>query len=171
MADEKQYKRQVQTSVTNFLYHGDEYLFLKRNESKRVDPGRLNGVGGRVEPGEDYLSAAIRETEEETGYIVSPEEITLSAIIKLEGGYSEDWVMCFFKIQVKDKNIPHGNKTEDGELIWIHKDEVLDTQYQLVDDLNYTFKEIAEGKQLIFMTAKLDENHKIYHTSISNLRQ
>ena len=73
--DDKKYRRLVQTSVTCFLYHGDDYLFLKRNLSKRIDPGRLNGIGGRVEPRENYLDAAIRETKEETGYQVSVDDI------------------------------------------------------------------------------------------------
>lgn len=134
--EEEKYLRQVQTSVTNFLYCGDEYLFIKRNLNKRIDPGRLNGIGGRVEPGENYLEAAIRETEEETGYKVTPEDIKLSAVAKLEGGYKEDWVMCFFKIKVPHKNIPLGNKTEDGDLLWINKDEVFSSEHELVDDLN-----------------------------------
>jgi 8-oxo-dGTP pyrophosphatase MutT (NUDIX family) len=170
MDDEQKYKRQVQTSVTNFLTHGEEYLFIKRNSNKRIDPGRLNGIGGRVESGEDYLAAAIRETEEETGYNVTEKDIKLVSIVKLEGGYNEDWVMCFFKIDVSTKNIPHGNKTEDGELIWLHKDKVLDSDYELVDDLNYVFKEIALGERLIFMTAKVNQEHKIFHTSISTLK-
>lgn len=166
MNSDDPYIRKVQTSVINFLVCGDEYLFLKRNENKRVDPGKLNGVGGRLEPGEDYFTAAIRETEEETGYKVSSADLKLSAVVKLEGGYSEDWVMCFFKIQIFDKNIPHGTKTKDGELLWIHKDEVLSTKHELVDDLNYIFKEIAEGDSIIFMTAQVNEDEKIYETSI-----
>ncbi len=166
MESDTKYIRKVQTSVTNFLVCGDDFLFLKRNSNKRIDPGKLNGVGGRLEPGEDYFAAALRETEEETGYKVSPEDMTLAAVVKLEGGYPEDWVMCFFKISVKDKNIPRGNKTEDGEFIWINKDKVLDTEHELVDDLNYCFKDIVRGDAIVFLTAKLNDDQKIYETSI-----
>lgn len=161
--------RMVQTSVTCFLYHGDEYLFLKRSMTKRVDPGYLNGIGGRVDPGEDYLHAAIRETKEETGYNVSAEDIQLCGVVKLEGGLQEDWVMCLFKIQVKDKNIPLGNHTDDGELLWIHKDKVLDSEYKRVDDLNYCFADIVTGDKVFFMTAKLGNELKVYQTSIGKL--
>lgn len=163
------YIRKVQTSVTNFLYNGDEYLFLKRNLNKRIDAGRLNGVGGRVEPGEDYLQAAIRETEEETGYAVKADAIRLAGVVKLEGGYDEDWVMCFFKIKVSDKNIPHGCKTKDGELLWLHKDKVLDSEYELVDDLNHCFKDIVAGDRMFFINAQLGNDQKIYQASISRL--
>jgi 8-oxo-dGTP pyrophosphatase MutT (NUDIX family) len=167
---EDKYIRKVQCSVTNFLYHGDEYLFLHRNPNKRVDANRLNGVGGRVEPGENYLDAAIRETEEETGFKVTSDDITLAGVVKLEGGYDEDWVMCFFKIKVPSKTIPSSHvETKDGKLIWIHKDKVLDTQYELVDDLNYSFKDIIAGDSIFFMTAKLNDDEKVYDVSIAKL--
>lgn len=165
----KDYIRKVQTSVTNFLYFGDEYLFVHRGPHKKIDPGRLNGIGGRVDPGENYLEAAIRETVEETGYQVSPKDIRLAGIVKLEGGYEEDWVMCFFKIKVVTKNIPKGENSAEGKFIWLDKDKVLDSGYELVDDLNYCFKEIVEGKSIFFMTAKLNKQQKIVNVHVTRL--
>jgi 8-oxo-dGTP diphosphatase len=169
MDDDQKYNRQVQCSVTNFLYHGNDYLFIKRDPSKRVDPNRLNGIGGRLEPGENYLDAAIRETKEETGYNVSPEDIELAGVVKLEGGYHIDWIMCFFKIKVDSKHIPHGNETEDGKLLWLDKDRVLDSDHELVDDLNYCFKDIVSGSNTFFITARLNDSQKIEDVSIGRL--
>jgi 8-oxo-dGTP pyrophosphatase MutT (NUDIX family) len=169
MNEDSQYIRQVQTSVTCFIHHGDDYLFLHRNPNKRIDPNKLNGVGGRLEPGEDFLHAAIREVEEETGYKVTHEDIQLSCVAKLEGGYKEDWIMCFFKIKVKSKDIPHGNKTEDGTLIWLDKDKVLDSNYELVDDLQYCFKDIVESKTIVFFNAQVNESEKVSEIAVSKL--
>jgi 8-oxo-dGTP pyrophosphatase MutT (NUDIX family) len=113
------------------------------------------------------MAAAIREIEEETGYKVAPENLQLVAVGKLEGGYQEDWVMCFFKANVSTKNIPKDNKTEDGELIWLNKDKVLDSEYELVDDLNYCFKDIVEGKSIVFFTAKVGDDQRITGVNIS----
>lgn len=168
--DDKQYRRLVQTSVTCFLHCGNEYLFLKRNRFKRVDPGRLNGIGGRLEQGENYLDAAIRETEEETGYKVTRDDVTFCGIFKLQGGYPEDWVMGFFKVAVPTKHIPKGSHSdEDGELVWLHKDKILSSEYELVDDLNYCIPDVIAGKEIFFATAQLDDNQKITVAAISKL--
>lgn len=166
---EDKYARKVQTSVTNFIHCGDDYLFIHRGPHKWVDANRLNGVGGRVEPGENYLNAAIREIEEETGYKVNSDDMQLSGVVKLEGGYKEDWEICFFKVEVSTKQIPLGNHTEDGKLVWIHKDNVLDSEYELVDDLNYCFKDIVDGKHIFFINAQLNEKEKVEKISISKL--
>ncbi len=137
--------------------------------SKRIDPGKLNGVGGRLEPKENYLDTAIRETEEETGYSVNVDDVHLSGIVKLEGGYSEDWVICFFKIKVPSKTIPIGTKTEDGELIWLPKDKILAGKYEIVDDVNYCMQDIIDEKEVFFMTAQLDKHQKVITASISKL--
>lgn len=164
-----QYDRYSQRSVTLFLHHQDKYLFIKRNLSKKVDPGRLNGIGGRCEFGENYLAAAIRETKEESGFIVTPDKVKLSAVVSLEGGYPVDWIMCFFQIEVDSFDLPIGNACEDGELLWLTPDELLNGGYDLVDDLNYCLKEIVEGKKLTFLTAQLDDHQKIINHTKSYL--
>lgn len=50
-----------------FLRDGDAFLLLRGSSSKRIWPGRYNGVGGHVDRGEDILTAAVRELREETG--------------------------------------------------------------------------------------------------------
>lgn len=165
------YIRKVQTSVTNFIYCGDEFLMLKRGSHKRIDPNKLNGVGGRVDPGEDMLNTVIRETEEETGYKISSEQIHFRGLLKLEGGYEEDWIVGIFLIEVTDKTIPIGNKTEDGELMWIHKDKVLDTEYELIDDLKYYFKQLIDSNDLLFMNAQMDEKENVVDFRISTLKK
>ena len=43
-------------SVTNFIHCGDDYLFIHRTKrDNKVDEGRLNGVGGKLEPGENFF--------------------------------------------------------------------------------------------------------------------
>lgn len=162
-------KRDIEFSVTNFLYCGDEYLMLERSKNAKIDAGKLNGIGGKLEPGENYLDAAIRETKEETGYEVALKDIEFVGIIKLHGGYPQDWIMCFFKIKISNKKIPHGTKIKEGKLLWMKKDKVLTSGYNLVDDLNYCFKEIIHNKGTFFITEEVGDDEKIKVMNISIL--
>jgi len=50
-----------------FLRRGDSFLLLKGASTKRLWANKYNGLGGHVERGEDVLSSAKRELQEETG--------------------------------------------------------------------------------------------------------
>ncbi len=161
--------RHIQTSVNNFIHCGDEYLFLLRDKNKKIDAGRLNSIGGKVEPGENYLDALIRETEEETGIIVTPEEVQFLGVLRLEEGYEDDWVACFFKTEIKTKHIPHGTKTPDGELLWLHKDKILNSDYELVDDLHYSLEDIVNNDSIFFANALINDKEKVEKYSVSKI--
>jgi 8-oxo-dGTP pyrophosphatase MutT (NUDIX family) len=162
------YKRYSQTATNIFIFYKDEYLMLKRAADKKIDPNKLNGIGGRLEPGENFLDAGIREVFEETGYEVSASDFEFTGLVKLEGGYSEDWIMSYFKCRVNNKNIPKGNETEDGKLVWLHKDKVLDSGYEVISDLKYLWKDIVEG-QPFFATAIINKDEEVDSIKISKL--
>ncbi len=162
-------KRFTKKSVTNFLYCENEYLFVRRAAHKTVDAGRLNGIGGKLEKGENYLECAIRETAEETGYSVNAQDCRLSAVVSLEEGYEDDWVMCFFFISVSSKTVPVGMKTDEGEFMWLDKQQVFQTQYELVDDLTYLWPQITQQNLLTFAAAQLNDQEKITRISVKQI--
>ena len=49
---------QVVPRTLCFVTHEDAVLLLKGAPTKRIWPGRYNGLGGHVEPDEDVLAAA-----------------------------------------------------------------------------------------------------------------
>lgn len=131
-------------SVTCFLRCDDHFLFIHRTKKGTTsDAGRLNGIGGKLETGEDFLSAALRETYEETGFVVEPEHARLRAVVNMTGGYPEDWVMCFFTLDVPTRTIPNGMENDEGQLLWLQRDAVLTSDYELVDDLHYCWEHLS----------------------------
>ncbi|MBT4124707.1 MAG: NUDIX domain-containing protein [Candidatus Pacebacteria bacterium] len=155
-------------SVTNFLHYKDEYLFIHRTKrTNKVDGNRLNGIGGKLEPKENFLQAAIRETQEETGFVVTEDNIKLAGVVRMQGGYEDDWMMCFFKIEVSSKEVPLGLENDEGELIWLPADKVLTSGYELVDDLNYCFQDIVAGKIPFMAHAEVDEHEKVKNWNVS----
>lgn len=162
--------RETKKSVTCFLKCGENFLFIHRTKKGNdVDANRLNGIGGKLENGENFLDAAIRETKEETGYVVEKESCSLAGVVSLTGGYAQDWIMCFFVIEVPTATVPIGLENDEGNLLWIHKDEVLQSQYELVDDLNYLWKNISSERTTFFAASVVNEKEKIETISISEI--
>ena len=55
--------------VLGFLFNKDlSQVALIRKTKPEWQKGQLNGIGGKIEPGEDPLGAMIREFREETNY-------------------------------------------------------------------------------------------------------
>ena len=161
--------RTTKLSVTVFLKHNDEYLFLLRDNNRKVDPNRLNGVGGKVEPGEDYVTAAIRETQEETGLAVSANQVQFAGFAHLYEGYPDDWLVAFFIIPVESKILPIGNHNNEGKLLWLRKNQVLDAPHELVDDLNYVWPKIVNQQLPFFLSAQINQEEKIIEYSLQKI--
>lgn len=52
-----------------FLFSEDlKHVVLIRKVRPAFQKGKLNGIGGKIEPGENHLAAMIREFREETGH-------------------------------------------------------------------------------------------------------
>ncbi len=163
--------REIKTSVTVFIHYQGEYLFLHRTPEKIVDGNRINGIGGKVEPKEDYLQAAIRETKEETGYEVDKEQVNFLGLLKLEGGYPQDWLVAFFEIEVDSKNIPIGSECREGKFLWLKPEELFEQEYELVDDLNYIFQPYIQNNKIFFANARINEEEKVEEINVSELSQ
>ncbi len=79
--------------------------------------GKYNGLGGKMEPGEDIISCLRREISEEAGVIC--EEIHLRGTINWQGfgKNGEDWFGFIFLI-TKFSGVPYSSNDE-GDLVWI----------------------------------------------------
>jgi 8-oxo-dGTP diphosphatase len=55
----------VYVATLLFVFRGDDVLLIRKKRG--LGAGKINGPGGRVEPGETLLACAVREVEEEVG--------------------------------------------------------------------------------------------------------
>ncbi|MEM6822896.1 MAG: NUDIX domain-containing protein, partial [Verrucomicrobiota bacterium] len=55
----------VQRAVLCFVFRDDEVLLIEKKRG--LGAGKINGPGGKIDPGETALESAIRETQEEVG--------------------------------------------------------------------------------------------------------
>ncbi len=97
---------------------GDAALMIHRN--KRPDDihhGKYNGLGGKVDPGEDVVVAMRREIREEAG--IEAEQICLRGTISWPGfgKGGEDWFGFIFRIDRWSGTPGEGN--HEGTLEWV----------------------------------------------------
>lgn len=107
-----------------FVLHGDDVLLIRRAQHKRLFPGKVNGVGGHVETGEDVAASAAREIREETSLAVS--DLWLAGVVHVDGRLGQadalpdgsmPGVMVFvYTAQAASRDVRAG---EEGELIWV----------------------------------------------------
>ena len=110
-----------------FLRRGQRWLFLEGGPAKWF-AGFRNGVGGSVEAGEDVLSSARREAEEETG--LRPATLDLAAVVHV---MADPVVMLFVFIGA----LPDGDLrgSDEGKLVWIDEADFGAASARLVPDL------------------------------------
>lgn len=98
-----------------FLLRDGHVLLLRGAPGKRRWAGRLNGIGGHLEPGESVLAGAQREVREETG--LEPPALTLRGVIHISPPRpSEPGVLLFVFLG----GAPEGEAipSAEGALAW-----------------------------------------------------
>lgn len=118
---------------TAVLFNGDDMLMMKRSPTRTLSPGKWAGVGGHLEPAEigDPRAACLREIEEETG--LRPEDIEelelRYILLRLNGSDLRQQFVYVGRTKRRDVSL-----TEEGELHWIPRSEILNR------DLPYVFQ-------------------------------
>ncbi len=94
--------------------------------------GKWNGLGGKLEPGETFLEAAVREFLEESGCITIPSQWIWAGQLyfpNFKPHKNEDWWVNVWTIQLnlqqKESIILHDVHHQEGLLTWIKKDAVI----------------------------------------------
>src|SRR5262249_1122881 len=103
---------------------GRRVLLIHRNR-RPADAhfGKYNGLGGKLEPGEDVVAGLCREVKEEAG--IECETVVLRGTISWPGfgKHGEDWFGFIFRIE-RWRGQPHVDNAE-GTLEWVEVDQLL----------------------------------------------
>ncbi len=70
--------------LTNLLFVTEKGRVLLIRKKRGLGQGKINGPGGKLHPGEDALTAAVREVEEELRIQVRPEDCEQRGVLRFQ---------------------------------------------------------------------------------------
>lgn len=112
-----------------FIQNNNKFLLIHKKKKDSYGYGKLNGVGGHIEKGEDPYSSARREILEETGLIV--EKLDMASILFIDIGENPGIEVFVFGAVSKNEAIL---TSEEGELVWMSLEEI-STSKDVLDDV------------------------------------
>lgn len=133
----------------------EEMLLIKGAPDKRLWANKFNGIGGHIEPGEDFLAAARRELAEETG--LTGVELSLRGLINIAvhpGGEAPSGVGVFvFTGHTSSREI---SASDEGGLHWLPVAAI--ESLPLVDDLYQLLPLLRSSQAIIYGHYQPDES-------------
>jgi 8-oxo-dGTP pyrophosphatase MutT (NUDIX family) len=110
-----------------FCGRGGKRLFVEGGPAKWF-AGRLNGLGGSVEPGEDAAASAAREVEEECG--LRPSALALRAVVHVDA--DPPVLLLVFTAELPPGEV---RASAEGRLVWLSPAEIADPATPLLPDV------------------------------------
>ncbi len=130
----KKFKPQFEI-VSCFFEFDNKILLLKRQENKSQG-GKWGVPAGKMNMGEDILTALTREIQEETGNLVSSNELSFFKSIYVKHDY--DLIYHMYSYKLPRKPVIKISVYEHEEYVWVSAKKAL--SLNLVDDLDECIK-------------------------------
>ncbi len=109
-------RHKISLSVFVFLVRDNHILLLKRNNTGWMD-GHYDVPSGALDEGETILQAAVRETKEEVGVVVS--ESDLSLVHTMHNKINGEWLGCYFMACDWSGDVNLCEPDKHSEIVWV----------------------------------------------------
>lgn len=114
-------QREDAAAVILFDEERDLFYFIRQYRyavAETAGEYLLELVAGKIDEGEDALSTAVRETEEEAGFTIAPDQIRLLCTFYASPGYtSEIYHLFIANVSLRDRKAKGGGLEEENEFI------------------------------------------------------
>jgi 8-oxo-dGTP diphosphatase len=96
---------------------GNQVACIKRQKTGWYD-GYYCLPGGKVDPGENFTQAAIREAKEEVGVDLTADNLEILLVAHLKGKEGEIWVNTVFEAHDWQGELFNAEPHASSELVW-----------------------------------------------------
>lgn len=121
-----------------YLHYQSKFLLLQRNSNK-THGGQWGLPAGKIDQGEDKYQAVIRETYEETGINLEPEDLVLNCSLDVRNN-GHDLIFHIFEANLDSKPDVKLEKHEHQDFKWVTPDDSMQLDY--VHDLDSCNKRV-----------------------------
>jgi 8-oxo-dGTP diphosphatase len=108
-----------QNAVLVLVVDQDHGKVLFIHKKRGLGQGKVNAPGGKVEPGERWIDAAVRETQEETGLTPLAPRLTAQIAYQFVDGYSLD-----VRVFTADTWTGELRACDEAHPFWCHQDNI-----------------------------------------------
>lgn len=145
--------------------HENVLLVHRNRRSDDQHLGKWNGLGGKLELGENLAACARREVEEEAGIVITDMHLRGTVSWPGFGTNGEDWFSPIFLAATFDVTSPTGRITtlnHEGELSWIPLSRLLGACSDDERVRRRSGLELWEGDKF-FLPLVFDSDPRIFH--------
>lgn len=141
--------------TTVYVKKDNKVLLLKRKLNKQINPGRLSGLGGKIEPKETLFDSAKREVQEESGLIITNPKLK-GTMYKV----TEESVAAMYIFLAEEFEGQLRSESDEGSLAWYAIDQ-LDNIDTIVDHQKLYMQKILQKNNSFFSGMTIYKNGKI----------
>lgn len=134
----KKYKLVPRTLI--FIENDDQLLMLSKTKKASFGYGKINGVGGHIEQGEEPFESARREIMEEAG--IEVKDLEMAAVLFIDINDTPGILVFVFKASYAGGDL---RASEEGLLQWMTREEIKNNQ-NMVKDLPFLLDIVDKHK-------------------------
>jgi 8-oxo-dGTP diphosphatase len=138
-------------AVMCILRAGDDFLLLERGKEPNL--GKYVPVGGHVDPHETPRHAAIREVQEETGYVA--DDVRFCGVLVETSPRDYNWVVFVYFAEVETFS---PTVCDEGTLEWVPLSHLAQIPTPTTD--MHIYQLVAEGLPFV-LNAEYDQNLRL----------